>query len=228
MKKLALLIPIFLFVISVNANVFIKAGVGYGLGNQKYLLDQVFTATATENIYGSFGGNLGLHAGIGVDINEHMELGADLGYQHGRSIEAFSTFFNKTFTGRLLYLNPTLTYKTELENDFTPYAKVGILTGFAIMNLDVNGDIKKCRGGIPLVATGAIGLNYNISDYIKLFAEIQNQTMLYKPTKRKESGGGTVIFTDVLENNAPITTEIHHHFFSYGALGLNLGLKIIL
>lgn len=228
MKKLITIIVAAVLVIPASANLFIKVGGGYGLGNQKYLLEQIYNSPNTENIYASFGGNLGFFAGVGIDMNEHIELGADLGFENGRSISTSSFFYDKTYTGRLIYLSPSLTYKTILEEDFTPYARLGIFTGLPIMNLDVNGDLKKFRGGFPLGYNGAIGSNYNISDNIKLFGEIYSQSMLYTPSKRKESGGGVVQFTDVLADNAPVSTEIRHHFFSFGAIGINIGLKIVL
>lgn len=228
MKKIYLFVVIIFFALQSSANLFVKVGGGYGLGNQKYLLEQIYTLSGTENIYASFGGNVGFYVGAGIDLNPHVELGADLGYQHGRSASTVATFFSKTFTGRLIYLSPSLTFKTMIDEDLTPYARLGFFTGLPIMNLDVNGDLKKFRGGFPLGPNGAIGVNYNLSENIVLFGEIYHQSMLYKPSKRKESGGGVVMFKDVLPNNAPATDEIRHHFFSYGAMGANIGLKIVL
>jgi len=227
MKKIIIVLLVLLVTVPVSANLFIKVGGGYGLGNQKYLLEQVSNSDSYENIYASFGGNLGLHIGAGIDLNPHVELGTDLGYQHGRSVSTSSFFFEKTYTGRLIYLSPSLTFKTMIDEDLTPYGRLGFFTGLPIMNLDVNGDIKKFRGGLPLGVNGAIGSNYNLSENIVLFGEIYHQSMLYAPGKRKEDSG-TVTFKDILPNDAPDSEEIRHHFFSYGAIGINIGIKIVL
>jgi hypothetical protein len=86
----------------------------------------------------------------------------------------------------------------------------------------------KFRGGFPLGVTEALGLNFKASDNLNFFVELYHQTMIYKPMKRKDSDGTLVRFTDSLPNPVPNNTELVHHFFSFGALGLNLGIKFVL
>ncbi len=231
-KRTLLISLISIFTIAIpfssKAQFFLKGGFGYGLGIQKLLLDQELTSDSTKNIYGSFGGSWGFYLGGGVELNRFIDLELDLGYQSGRSVTSSNTFFNKTFTGRFISISPSLSFKTAISENYSPYAKIGLLTGFPIMSIDVSGDVKKFRGGFPLGVTEAIGLNLNATDWLKFFVEINHQSMIYKPTSRKEPDGTIVKFKDEIKYPEPENEEITHHFFSFGALGANIGIKIVL
>jgi hypothetical protein len=232
MKKLVVILSVFCSILLIstkaNAQFFIKAGAGYGLGIQRLILDQSYTTTSTENIYGSFGGSWGFYLGGGVELNKFVDLEADLGYQNGRSVMVENGFNSKNFTGRFIYFNPSLTFKTAIDENISPYAKIGIITGFPLMKVIVYNEEKKFRGGIPLGVNEALGLNFNATDNLKFFVELYHQTMIYKPTKRKEANGTVVRFKDELPYPEPSGEEIAHHFFSFGAVGLNLGIKFVL
>lgn len=231
MKKLVAFLSVLFSILTIseaNAQFFIKAGTGYGFGVQKLILDQAYTAAVTENIYGSFGGNWGVYLGGGVELNQFIDLEATLGYQHGRSFLVANSLYSKNFTGRLIYFNPSISFKTSIEENISPYAKIGILTGVPFMKVNIYGSDNKFRGGIPLGINEALGLNFNATDNLKFFIELYHQTMIYKPTKRKEADGTLVRFKDQLPYPAPNNEELYHHFFSFGALGLNLGIKFVL
>jgi hypothetical protein len=232
MKKIIAVLTVTLSVLLASSNVdaqfFIKAGVGYGLGFQKLLLDQAYSTSEMENVYGSFGGNLGFYLGGGMELNKFIDLEADLGYQNGRSVRVENGYNSKEFTGRFVYFNPSLSFKTSIDENFSPYAKIGILTGIPFMKLNNYDGDKKFRGGFPLGINEALGLNFNATDNLKFFVELYHQTMIYKPTKRKEADGTIVKFKDALPYPYPANEEMSHHFFSFGALGLNLGIKFVL
>jgi hypothetical protein len=232
MKRFATILSISFFILltssGVYAQLFLKGGLGYGLGVQKLLLGDDYTASSDKNIYGSFGGNWGFYLGGGYAVNKYVDLGLDLGYQNGRFVMVGSGLYSKNFTGRLIYFNPSLTYKTLVENTFSPYAKVGILTGLPLMKVTTGNLDNKFRGGIPLGVNEALGINFNASDNLNFFVELYHQSMIYKPTKRKDADGTLVRFKDQLPYPAPNNEEMAHHFFSFGALGLNLGIKFVL
>ncbi len=224
------LILIFIVAVPFNskAQFFLKGGFGYGFGVQKLLIDAEYTSDSTRNVYGSFGGSWGFYLGGGVELNRFIDLELDLGYQNGRSVTVDNYFFDKTFTGRFISIVPSLSFKTSISENYSPYAKIGLLTGFPIMSVDVSGDVKKFRGGFPLGVTEAIGLNLNATDWLKFFVEITHQSLIYKPTSRKEPDGTIVKFKDEIKYPEPENEEITHHFFSFGDLGANIGVKIVL
>ena len=188
MKKIAAILSISFFILLTSTGVylqlFLKGGVGYGFGVQKLLLGDTYAANIDENIYGSFGGNWGFYLGGGFAVNKYVDFEVDLGYQNGRYVMVGSGLYSKNFTGRLIYFSPSLTYKTLVENDFSPYAKIGILTGLPLMKVTAGNLDNKFRGGIPLGVNEALGINFKASDNLNFFFEITHQTLIYKPTKR--------------------------------------------
>jgi opacity protein-like surface antigen len=61
---------------------------------------------------------------------------------------------------------------TSVNEDLSPYAKLGVTTGLPLTKVLVGSDEKKFRGGFPLGYNGAIGTDYNISSNVKVFGEI--------------------------------------------------------
>lgn len=219
-----------LFASSVHAEdqLLIRVSGGYGLGTQKLIMDELYTNTTTENVYGSFGGGWGLTIGTGLELSKYLDFGLDLGFQNGRTVVVPDTYYPETFTGRLISFSPSITFKTDINNNYTPYARIGLLTGYPLTKINRYNSDKKFRGGFPLGGNAAAGVFLNATDNLKIFAELAYQTMIYKPTKRIEADGTVVKFKDVLPYPTPSNEEIIHHFFSFGALGINIGVKIIL
>lgn len=227
--RIIVLITIGLFIgVQSFGQFFIKGGAGYGLGVQKLIMGEAYTSTTTENIYGSFGGNWGFYLGGGMELNKFIDFEVDLGYQNGRSVTVPNTFLSRTFTGRLIYFTPSLSFKTAIDENISPYAKFGLLTGLPLTKVNVSDEDKRFSGGFPLGVTEAIGLNFNATDNLKFFVELTHQSMIYKPTKRREADDIIVKFKDKLPYPEPSNQEITHHFFSFGAVGLNLGIKIVI
>lgn len=233
MKKILLsVLSLFVFLLlssNITAQIIIKVGAGYGAGTQKMLLESVYSGSSAENIYESFGGNLGLFLAGGYEINQYVDFEVDFGYQHGR-IESIDLGIlgSKTYVGRLIHIGPSLVFKTSVNENITPYGKLGVFTGIPLTKVLVFGSEKKFRGGLPFGYNGALGFDYNFSDTFKLFAEVYNQSMIYKPTRRKETNGTVVKFKDEIDIPTPSNQELSHHFFSFGAFGINLGVKIVL
>lgn len=232
MKKLfyffvAMLVAMFIYNQSASAQLYFKAGVGYGSGTQKLILGEAYNMSQRENIYASFGGDIGLYVGAGMQLNDFMDFEVDLGYQNGRSKSVNNMYFEKTYVGKLIYINPSLVFRTSVNEDVSPYAKLGVFTGLPLTKVLVNSDEKKFRGGLPLGFNGALGADYNVNNTIKVFGEIYHQSMIYKPKKRKELDDTVVGFKDQIDDTTPDDVELVHHLFSYGALGVNVGVKVL-
>jgi hypothetical protein len=230
MKKLSgfILISFFVFALSTKtyAQLYVRGDVGYGLSNQKILLDEAFNLSTYENIYASFGGNFSVNLGAGMQLNDYIDLGLSLGYQHGHTVAVNQVVMDKTYVGRLLLFNPSITFRTHIYENISPYARLGIFTGLPLTKVLVGSGENKFRGGFPLGTNGALGFDFNFSDSFVVYAELANQSMIYKPTKRREIDGKVVKFTDKYSGQEGM--ELSHHFFSFGAALLNIGFKIIL
>jgi hypothetical protein len=215
--------------VQVKAQLILKAGAGYGAGTQKLLLENVYTTTYAENVYGSFGGNLGVNLSAGYEVNQYVDFEFDFGYQHGRTKEIDLGFFGyKTYVGRLIYLGPSMVFKTSVSDKVSPYAKLGLFTGLPLTKVIVGGTEKKFRGGIPIGYKGALGLDYNLGNSFKIFTEVYHQSMIYTPARRRELNGDVTRLRDKIDVPTPSKQELKHHFFSFGALGVNAGIKIII
>lgn len=224
---LATLILTLVLSLNLSAQLFFKAGVGFGAGTQPLIIGEAYTTSEKENIYASFGGNLGFYIGAGLQLNDFMDVEVDLGYQNGRSESVIDPFSSRTYVGKLIYLSPSLVFRTSVNDDLSPYAKLGFTTGLPLTKVLVGSEEHKFRGGFPFGYIGAVGVDYNISRNVKVFGEIYHQSLIYKPKKRREFDGTVYKFKDKIAYPEPDKTELVHHIFSYGALGLNIGLKLI-
>ncbi|HKM92285.1 MAG TPA: outer membrane beta-barrel protein [Prolixibacteraceae bacterium] len=209
------------------SQLYFKAGAGYGAGAQKLLLETQYAATYTENVFASFGGNFGVDLAAGYELNQYVDFEFDLGYQNGRSVTVNQVFSYKTYVGRLIYLGPSLVFKTSINKNISPYGKLGLFTGLPLTKVIVGGTEKTFRGGIPLGYNGALGAVYNLSETFKVYIETYSQSMIYRPTRRRELNGDVVKFKNKLDTPAPSNQELTHHQFSFGALGINMGIKIV-
>ncbi|MBN2262785.1 MAG: porin family protein [Prolixibacteraceae bacterium] len=234
MKKIVLsVLPFFVFVLlssNITAQTIIKVGAGYGLGTQKLLLENVTTLSGPENIYASFGGNAGFFLALGYELNQYIDFEFDFGYQQGdnKFIDSGLPSSSKTYIGHLLHFGPSLVFKTSVSENLSPYGKLGVFSGLPFTKEIIMGTENKFKGGFPFGYNGALGLDYNFADTFKIFAEVYSQSMVYKPTRLKKLDGSVIKFKDKLDLPTPNDQELSFNTFSFGALGLNIGVKIIL
>lgn len=233
MKKglVFLMMLVFLIVVtkSLSAQMFFKVGTGFGVGTQKMLLETVRPITNPENIYASFGGNLGLFIAAGYELNQYVDLEIDLAYQNGRNVAIDNGLLgSKTYVGKSIHIGPSLVFKTAVNENITPYGKLGVYSGIPLIKILEGGNEIKYKGGLPLGFSGSLGADYNFGDSFKLFTEVYHQSMIYHPNRTKDINGNVVKFKDKLDVPTPADHMLAKQFFSFGALGINLGIKIIL
>lgn len=204
----------------------IKTGVGYGLGTQPLLLEQAYTTSSVENIYASFGGNVDFRLGAAMYLNDYLEVGADFGFQNGRSVFVDQLISDRNYVGKLISFHPALTFNVPTNNDLEPYARLGLLAGFPLLKVISGSEEDKYRGNIPVGYSGALGFNFPMSDTFSLFAELFYQSMIYKPGRIREFDGTTIRLKDETSLPVPENQRLRNQFFSYGAMGLGFGIKV--
>lgn len=225
---LGIVVLMFVFNVHLSAQLFFKAGFGYGAGVQPLLIDKANTAGHTENVYASFGGNMGFYLGAGLQLNDYLDFEVDLGFQNGRSKSVTDVVSSdRTYVGKLVYLNPSFVFRTSVSEDLSPYGKLGLVAGMPFTKMLVDSDERKFRGGFPLGYSGAIGADFNLSDGMKIFAEIYHQSFMYKPKKWRDLSGSVYKFEDEASRTGSETASTDYYVFSYGAFGLNIGLKLL-
>lgn len=214
------------FPLAMFARLTIKTGIGYGVGTQPLLLEQAYTTSSVKNIYASFGGNLDLKLGAAIYLNDLLEVGADLGFQSGRSVFVDQLLYDRNYVGKLISFHPALTFNVPTNSDLEPYARLGIFAGFPLLKVISGSEEDKYKGNIPVGYSGALGFNFPTSDSFSLFAELFHQTMIYKPGRIKEFDGNVIRLRDEASLPVPNNQRLSSQFFSFGAMGLSFGIKV--
>ncbi len=123
-------------------------------------------------------------------------IGAELGvsYLLGSKSKAKDEYIggttDYTLSAKMLRINPSFVVTTGSDG-VNPYAKFGLIigSGSVLFELEDNddGDItiinEKLNGGLALGLNAGIGANFNLNDFMALFAEINMVNLSYAPTK---------------------------------------------
>lgn len=198
----------------------------------------------------------GVHAGLAVGYMFNKHIGAELGisYLFGDDIEYRSEYKDvKTtvdFSSKInmLQINPSVVFTTGSEV-VSPYARLGVLIGTsakvstkAESSTDNYSFEDELRKGIALGGSAALGINYNLSNKVSLFAEAEYRGMSYTPDEREvtrivDQGKDVAVSTvydspvQTLQDNANNGIAFNNFKksarmstpFSVSSLGLNIG-----
>jgi hypothetical protein len=214
MKKIYMMVlAVCMMVGTLNAQkMYIRAGLGGGVGLKQYV--QNFwadeTATATEdnyvvkslglgggfNVNAAFGYKLSDYVGIEFGINEFIGLAKKVtGSRTGTSYDFTS---EDKISGMMLQVVPAVLITPNLEK-VNPYARVGMIIGVlpSIMvnssNTNTNsGETRattkteskmKLHGGLAVGFTAAGGATFKLSDKLALYGEFVFNGITYAPSK---------------------------------------------
>ncbi len=139
------------------------------------------------------GTNIGLNMGYNLNKNFGLELGINylMGETKDESSSFDGTYFNSTFTTKMLQFRPTVFIDAGYEK-INPYAKFGLVvsTGNIIEKYESN-DLTDKRnyalkffGGIGTGFTSSAGVSYKINNKINLFGELNYIKLTYSPKNR--------------------------------------------
>lgn len=198
----------------------------------------------------------GVHAGLAVGYMFNKHIGAELGvsYLFGDDIEYRSeykdvkTIVDFSSKASMLQINPSIVLTTGSEV-VSPYVRLGVLVGTSVKvktkatsstdNYTLEDELRK---GIALGGSAALGINYNLSNKVSLFAEAEYRGMSYNPDEREvtrivDQGKEVVVSTvydfpvQSLQDNANNGIAFSNFKksarmstpFSVSSLGLNIG-----
>jgi len=200
MKRNLLFVVAIFLATTMSAQLYVGARLGYGIGAQKYAVGKKVTDDGQENIWGSMGQGLplGIKVGyfftdnLGVELGINYWMGAEQtaadmelsAYDIGAPIPA-TDFKNKTTAkSSQLRLMPQLVYRS----DMGVYGRFGMVipvTGSTVVNkstefkMPVSGDKMTSeeeityKGSFAIGFAGAMGYQYEISDNMHLFGELE-------------------------------------------------------
>ncbi|MCK4662063.1 MAG: outer membrane beta-barrel protein [Bacteroidales bacterium] len=272
MKKNYLKTLLMVFVISLFTSslfpqgVYVSVNAGYGINMSSHNLEYFGfynytsgnTSRTYEQVYVSLGKGLNFGGTFGLMFNKN--LGAELGVSYllgGKSIakdEYVGGTTDYTISSKMLRLMPSIVIASGLEG-INPYAKFGLIisSGSIIFDLEDkdSGDISimkvKFDGGLALGLNAGIGVQFNMSDNISLFSEINMISLSYAPTKGEvieATYNGTDMLPDMTtrQKEAEFVDSYTYNSSSpppdsqpdqelkqklpFGSFGVNFGLKI--
>ena len=243
----------------------INAGYGLNMSTQSvnYFNFTNFTIDTAlsnkEQVNTSLGRGITCEGAVGYMFNNN--IGAELGvsYLMGAKTLTKQTLYgsvrNNSLSANMLRINPSIVIACGFEK-INPYAKLGLIVGFGkIMYEDdytsAGGSVvtekMELNGGMALGLNAGAGVNYNISDKLSLFGEVNMVNLSYSPTKgilTESIVDGTDRLPDLSTHEKEIdfvdnyTTDTYDppsdtvpskdlkESFPFGSVGLNVGLRI--
>ncbi len=185
MKKNLLLIIALFIATTMSAQFYAGLGLGYGLGASKRVNGTKVDGTTTTNIYGSYGQGFNTTLKLGYMFNDNMgvELGVSYLFGAAQTKDDHQDYL-ETAKSNGLRLMPQLVYK--LDNGF--YGRFGVIipvmgktvistkddkmlvgpATYVVMEREI-----ETHGSFSIGFAGAIGYNFELSDNMNLFGEIE-------------------------------------------------------
>lgn len=179
---------------------YVNVGVGYGFPLACQTLGTNNSANSVEIVRGSLGKGFNAGAGFGYMFNENIGAELNLNYLIGgkTTLTDNSSTTNEedvqTTKGSMLRINPAI--KVTFGETVKPYAKFGMVIGVAgkiteteedhsgAPLLPMTTEIKtEYKGGVALGVSGALGLDFMLSDMFGIYAELGAIAQSYAPTK---------------------------------------------
>lgn len=226
-----------------------RLGAGYALGTATQTLGTDYDSNNKGTVVnGSLGAGVHINAALGYHFTEN--LAAELGFTYvlGSSIESKDVSTSQTNTqtlqGRSISFAPALVFSTGFEETVAPYARVGALVALPSFTdeRETTGAIQstykdRSYGGVAIGFTGALGLQYNISDNLAFFGELQFNALSYKPSKweiEELTSDGIDILKDLPVSEGtyedeldakPATDKKSSYQTPFSSIGFNIGLK---
>lgn len=207
MRKNLLFVVAMLFATGLSAQLYVGAKLGYGFGAQKTAFGSTMTATSETNIYATLGQGIpvGLKVGyffndnLGVELGMNYFLGAE---QTAADVSMTGYTYNAVAKSNQIRLLPALVYKT----DMGLYGRFGMVLpvgGSTVINTtEVLGATTTevemvSKGAMSFGFVGSLGYEFELSDNLKLFGELEYVGLSIK-TKSREITAYSVNGTDQL------------------------------
>jgi len=206
-----------------SADPYIGGAVGAALG----VPGRTMGVDDNENIYGTEGGST-LHLDIHAGLKGSTGVGGELGLEWGRGSKqlmdrAGSAKTESAVSG--IYLTPALVVATK--GTFAPYAKFGMVVGFAMSKIEDN-TVEVARvlyktrteytGGNAMGFLGAVGAEIRATPRAGIVLEIQGRNVVWTP---EESETGVVTHYD----DSPSASQARKASIDLSSLQLRLGLN---
>ncbi len=195
MRKNLLFVIAMLFATGLSAQLYVGAKLGYGFGAQKTAFGNTQTATSNTNIYASLGQGIPLGLKVGYFFNDNLGIELGMNYFLGTEqtvadVNMTGYTNNTTAKSNQIRLLPALVYKTDmgLYGRFGMVVPVGGST--TINSTEVTGNTTTesellAKGSLSFGFVGSLGYEYELSDNLKLFGELEYVGLSIKSKSRE-------------------------------------------
>jgi len=228
MKKLFILLALLMFTVSLNAQIYIKLGGGYGTSLTSQEVYVTSTSTSATYNYGSFGQGINFGGTFGYMLNKNIGIELSGNYILGKKYENPGAVSNATFTrddkfyGNTISITPALVICTALDKQWMMYTRVGAV--FAIPQIfgeytytakapgaPSGLDKYKESGGLAVGFAGAVGVDVMVSKSIGIFFEINGVGLNYSPStlENTETYAGNTITPTKTYNETVNTSDVN-------------------
>jgi hypothetical protein len=176
---------------------------------QKYLRTSVSDANGTVNtnsieaVKGSYGAGMNFNFAVGYKFNENFIFELNTQYLLGRKYTTSDNYSykspsysyvdndNTVTSAKALYLNPSFIFSAGF-GKAAPYGRFGLVVGLPKVTseqstyydgdgIDARDQIWKYSKGISFGFQGAIGMNWQLSEKLDIFTELNYLSMTYYP-----------------------------------------------
>ena len=183
MRKNLLIVVAMLFATGLSAQLYVGAKLGYGFGAQKTAFGSTVTATSEANIYASMGQGIPVGLKVGYFFNDNLgvELGMNyfLGSEQTIADVSMTGYTNNaTAKSNQIRLLPALVYKTDMGiyGRFGMVVPVGgstVVKQTEVMGATTTEIEMLASGAMSFGFVGSLGYEYELSDNLKLFGELE-------------------------------------------------------
>ena len=246
--------------ISYGQGVYVNLGLGYNLNAAKQVVgtnetvNTIGNSSTAENVTGSFGKGFGFGLGLGYMINEN--IGAEVAFSM-----LFGSKYKTTYSddqgisgtqevkGSIMRITPAL--KVTGGEKMKPYAKFGLVFGVGAKGdetINLNGvgftykETHKYSGGTSIGWMGAFGVDFELSDMLGIFIELNSINQTWAAEKNEwsisqsgvisESESGTQTFVDKLSGTQSESAIFGVHnqelksYSPFSSFGIHIGAKL--
>ena len=195
-------------------NIYIRLGVGGGVGLKQYESYNWYNETETNSADNieiksmGLGSGLNVNLGLGYKLSNYVaiELGVNEFIGLNKKIEqssssgSYNNAYEDKMSGMMLQIVPAIVITPGLEK-INPYARLGVIIGVMpsvtsnfTSTYDYVPDLKastvsegktKLSGGLPLGFTAAGGASFSLGEKLDFFAELVFNGITYAPSKGK-------------------------------------------
>jgi hypothetical protein len=240
--QLLLVVLTILLVAVAPAQMYVRAGGGYGLSLGTMMVgtdrsqDPGHPDNTTYN-FGSFGKGASFNGSIGTEVGPNALFDIGVTYQAGTAYDAANSFFGMTSSskGHMLAIVPALTIFTDLMG-VQPFVRLGMVAGFPSLKMDSTllygsyaSSTSEFSGPPAWGLTGALGVMYPVTPNLRVLGELGFTSISWTPDKVNYSVTSNGVTTSQEFNLTDKYTSLDQNTrgsqgMPFGAYGVNIGL----